>query len=211
MTDLDEFPKRGPNCPIQAQSEAMFRNAISICGEFEIQPKRENDYGVDFVIEACEANEITNVTICVQLKGTEKEQNKDGSVSVSVKRTNLNYLLMSPGSLYVCCHIPTERLLVRQADDLFRIGERKSGKSTIAVRFSEEFDEEYQRKLRAIVVTFAKDSRDHRLQYATCPPEKISSLLSEEPFDISIPKNQQQAEEQQFPLSRKVQSIRGFP
>ena len=200
MAHLDEFPKRGPNCLIHTQSVAIFRNAISVCGEFIIQSEPKYDYGTDFLIEAYEAGRMVNVTVCVQLKSTDQEESQDGSVSVSIKRTNLNYLLMSPGSLYVCCHIPTKRLLVKQADDLFHICERKSDQSTITVRFSEEFDEEYQRRLRATMVTSAKKGRDHRLQSITCPPEKISSPPSEEPFDIPIPDNQQQAEKLLFRL-----------
>ncbi len=199
MIHLDDLPKRGPNCPIQAQSEAMFRNAISSCKEFVIQSKLQHDYGTDFLIEACEAGRMTNTRISVQLKGSDQEENEDGSVSVSVKRTNLNYQLVPPDSLYVCYHIPTKRLLVKQADDVFRVNEYKSDRwreqSTITVRFSEEFDEEYQRRHKEIVVASAKGRRDQRLQFTACPPEKMCSLLSEETFDIPIPSNQQQAEE----------------
>ena len=46
--------------------------------------------------------------------------NADGSVSVGgISRTNLNYLLAQPDSIYACLHIPSCRLLVRYAIDVF--------------------------------------------------------------------------------------------
>ena len=40
--------------------------------------------------------QATNVRVHVQLKGTERALNSDGSLSVEVRRTNPNYLLMQP-------------------------------------------------------------------------------------------------------------------
>ena len=207
MTHLDEFPKRGRSCLIQAQSETAFQDAISNCDEFVIQSEPLRDYGADYWIEALEGARMTNVTVCVQLKGTGQEKNADGSVSISINRTNLNYLFMSPGSLYVCYHIPTKRLLVKQADDLSRICERKSDQSTITVRFTEVFDKDYQRRHRSIVVASAKENRDIRFQSNTVPPEIASAHLPQEPFNIQIPHNQQ---EQQICLSNstKMEKIR---
>ena len=195
MTHLNELPKLGSNYLIQAQSEAAFRDAISNCEEFVIQSEPLHDYGTDYWIEALEGGRMTNVTVCVQLKGTSQEKNKDDSVSVSIKRKNLNYLFLSPGSLYVCYHIPTKRLLVKQSDDLSRNCERKSDQSTITVRFTEVFDKDYQRRLRRIVVASAKENRDIRFQSRTYPPEIVSARLPKEPFNIQIPHNQQEAED----------------
>ena len=136
MNHLNEFPKQGPNCSIEQESVAKFREAITSCGEFVFQSKPEKDYGTDFTIEAREPDGMTNTTISVQLKGTKQGENKDGSVSVSIKRTNLNYQLMSSGSLYVCYHSPTKRLLVKQADELFRIYEHKGDRWRVSVRES---------------------------------------------------------------------------
>jgi hypothetical protein len=54
----------------------------------------------------------TNVRVHVQLKGTERELNADGSLSVEVRRTNLNYLLMQGYSCYACYHVPTGSLRI---------------------------------------------------------------------------------------------------
>ena len=195
MTHLDDLPKLGPYFCIHEQSVIAFRNAISSCKEFVIQSEILRDYGTDYWIEAIEGGRMTNVKVCVQLKGTGQVKNIDGSVSVSIKRTNWNYLFMSPGSLLVCYHSPTERLLVKQADDLTRICERKSDQSTITIQFSEEFNEDFQRRHRKFVVASAKENRDIRYLSRTCQPEIISARLSQEPFNIHIPSNQKEAGE----------------
>jgi hypothetical protein len=48
----------------------------------------------------------------VQLKGTERPLNADGSLSVEVSRSNLNSLLMHPHSFYAAYHIPTSSLRI---------------------------------------------------------------------------------------------------
>ena len=127
MSSLDDLPKRDENRRIQEQSEAAFRSAISECGEFVVQSEDKHDYGTDVLIEAGDTEVMTNVRIHVQLKGTGCETNADGSVSVSIDRTNLNYLLMQPYSIFVCYHTPSQQLLIRSVDDVFREYEHKGG------------------------------------------------------------------------------------
>ena len=199
MSHLDDLPKRDRNSQIQEQSESAFRTAISECREFVVQPKDERDYGTDFQIEASGAEAMTNVRVHVQLKGTGREKNIDGSVSLSIDRANLNYLLMQPGSIFVCYHAPSEQLLVRRVDDVFREYEH-SGKpwinqTTVTVRFKDDFGRDFQRTLKNYVVACAKGARDHRLYYATQPPVNISCFLEEEAIDLHVPANREQAEE----------------
>ena len=120
MSHLDDLPKRDRNRRIQEQSETAFQTAISECGEFVVQSEDKYDYGTDYLIEASDAGTMTNVRVHVQLKGTERETSIDGSVSLPIGRENLNYLLMQPYSIFVCCHTPSKRLSVRSVDDVFR-------------------------------------------------------------------------------------------
>ncbi len=198
MSHLDDLPKRDRNSQIQEQSETAFQTAISGCGEFVVQSDKK-DYGTDYVIEALDAGVMTNVRVHVQLKGTETEKNADGSISVAIDRTNLNYLLTQPHSIYVCCHIPSKQILVRSADDVLREYEH-SGKcwgnqETVTVRFKDEFDHDFQRTLKEFVVVCAKGARDHRLHFATQPPVDIPSFPEEGEIDLPVPADQKQAEE----------------
>ena len=198
MSYLDDLPKRDKNRRIQEQSETAFQTAITECGEFEVREDKQ-DYGTDYLIEASDAGVMTNVRVHVQLKGTETEKNADGSISVAIDRTNLNYLLTQPHSIYVCCHIPSKQILVRSADDVLREYEH-SGKcwgnqETVTVRFKDEFDHDFQRTLKEFVVVCAKGARDHRLHFATQPPVDIPSFPEEGEIDLPVPADQKQAEE----------------
>ena len=91
MTHLDDLPELESNFPIQETSVTAFQNVVSNFKNFVIQLKIQYDYGTDFWIEACEVGRMTNIIVCVQLKGTEKEENKDGSVSVPIKSDALQH------------------------------------------------------------------------------------------------------------------------
>ena len=199
MSHLNDLPKRDNNRQIQEQSETAFQTAISECTEFVRQSEDKHDYGTDYVIEASDDGAMTNVRVHVQLKGTGRKKNADGSVSLSIDRTNLNYLLMQPCSIFVCCHMPSKQLLVRSAVDVLREYEHKSNdwanQKTVTVRFKEEFDQNFQRRLKEIAVICAKGARDHRLYFATQPPVSISSFPEEGEIDLPVPENQEQAEE----------------
>ena len=199
MSYLDDLPKRDRNRRIQEQSDTAFQTAISECGEFVVQSEDNHDYGTDYLIEASDAGAMTNVRVHVQLKGTGREKNTDGSVSLSINRANLNYLLMQPYSIFVCFHTPSNQLSVRSADDVFceyeHSGNRWDNQTTVTVRFRDEFDRDFQRTLKDYVVTCAKGARDHRLYFTTQPPEKISSFPEEGAIDLHVPSNQKQAKE----------------
>ena len=93
MSQLDDLPKRDLRHRIEEQSKTAFRTAITECGEFVIQSEDDHDYGTDLVIEAVDDAVMTNVRVHVQLKGTGCEPHGDASISVSIRRRNLNYLV----------------------------------------------------------------------------------------------------------------------
>ncbi len=198
MTHFDDLPKRDENRRIQEKSEIAFETALTNCGEFVRQSKDRHDYGTDYLIEASDAGAMTNVRVHTQLKGTGCQSNTDGSVSVSITRKNLNYLAMQPGSIFVCFHTLSQRLLVRRVDDV--IGEyehrgiRWSIQKTVTVRFKDDFDQAFQRTLKEYVVASAKGARGYRLDVATLPPENIVSILEEGAIDLPVPADQEQAE-----------------
>jgi hypothetical protein len=70
-------------------------------GRFILQRADRKDYGTDCEVEVVEQGQATNVWVHVQLKGTERVLNADGSLSIEVSRSNLNYLPMDLHSFYV--------------------------------------------------------------------------------------------------------------
>ena len=198
MFTLDDLPKRDDNSWIETQSDIAFRKAVSDSREFIVRSEDSRDYGTDFQLEATDSGTMTNVRVHVQLKGTSTNPNADGSVSLQIKRTNLNYLTMQEDSILVCYHVPSDRLLVREVDDVFREHEHllssDLAQDTVTVRFDGQFDASYQEYLRAQVVVHAKNARNRRLHVDVAPPEGILPTVDERPFDLSVPTDPAQAE-----------------
>jgi tetratricopeptide (TPR) repeat protein len=180
---LDDFPTRDQNSELAALAESKFEGTVAKARYFVVQQRDRRDYGTDFQLEATQSKGMTNYRVHVQLKGTDKSANLDGSVSVSVARTNLNYMLSQPNSAYVCYHAPTDTLLFRSVEDVFRDaehdGEEWRSKDSLTIRFRAPFDLASQSRLRSRVVATSTTQRDDRLDWvATLPdqfPEKVAT------------------------------------
>jgi len=197
MNPLDDLPERGDTHDIALAAENAFRSAIQTESYFVFQGEDRRDYGTDVQLEARAGEAMTNIRTHIQLKGTEKSPNSDGSVSISIDRTNLNYLLAQPNSLYVCYHAPTNRLLARPAEDVYRQyqhGESNwHAQSSLTVRLHEVFDSQYQARLHARLVSVGRSSRDWRLAWHSCTPETAARLIQEVPAPIEVPFDPQEA------------------
>ncbi|MCY7297416.1 DUF4365 domain-containing protein [Alteromonas sp. a30] len=197
MKHLDDFPTRDNNHEIQEQAETAFRNAVSDFGEFIIQKEDRKDYGTDFQLEVIKDGGVANIRIHVQVKGTNSKQLSNTSVSLSVARTNLNYLLQQPNSIYVCFHVLTRRLLVRHVDDVLREYEHQGtnwrSQKSITVNFAQIFDTQFQNKLKKSSLEIAKMSRNERILFTVTPPDKISQALGKRTQKIIVPNNYEQA------------------
>lgn len=191
MSSLNDLPQRDPAHDTAEAAEMAFRSAIDACKLFVVQREDRNDYGTDVQIEVRDGKAMTNIRTHVQLKGTRCTINANGSVSVSVTRANLNYLLAQADSLYVCYHLPSKRLFVRYADDIYREYEHRGGEWTrqdsVTINFTQLFDEEFQRRLSARLLAAGKSSRDWRLQWVATPPEQIPALAQRPTTFIEVP------------------------
>ncbi len=85
---------------------------------FCLRDQRGKDKGVDASLELLIDGCYTNLLAHVQLKGTDSQDpNEDGSVSVSVAASNVNYLLNGPSPLYVLYVAPSRELRYAWAHD----------------------------------------------------------------------------------------------
>lgn len=192
---LDDLPTRHNNDAIEDAADDAFRGAIRQEGYFHVQRLDRHDYGSDGQIEALDDGSPTNFRVHVQLKGTSKATNKDGSVSVEVERTNLNYLLGPFSSLYVCYHLPSRRLLVRDADDV-HVQHSHAGYGShgnVTVRFTDAFDAGYQARVHRYVVAAARSKRDERLRWATATPSSMQLMIRDAPMSLDVPSQPSQA------------------
>jgi len=191
MDSLDDLPQRESAHDTAEVAETAFRAAIEACTLFIVQQEDRNDYGTDVQIEARDGKAMTNIRAHVQLKGTESAAKVDGSISVAVAHTNLNYLLAQADSVYVCHHLPSQRLFVRYADDVYREYEHRGTdwihQNKVTVKFTQPFDEEFQRGLNARLLASGKFARDRRLQWIATPPEHILALVQQTNPIIEVP------------------------
>jgi hypothetical protein len=165
---LDDLPSRAE----EHVTSDIARHKIKelFCDPFFIvRDEVDSDYGIDLSIEALIDNgkSPTNIRAHIQLKGSGKLPNEDGSFSCGVSRSNLNYLLNCPESLYVFYSSRTEKFYYRNADDVYlqyESSERAwTDQETITVKFNDILTPEAISQFHANLVENAKRSKKLRL------------------------------------------------
>jgi tetratricopeptide (TPR) repeat protein len=199
MDDLDDLPGRNRNHVIDDAADLAFREAITVSHAFIIQGSARRDYGVDYWLEVVGEDVATNITVHVQLKGTEDDLNDDGSVSVSVRRVNLNYLLMHPNSIYVCYHLPSASLRVRPAESVHAQyahgGADWSAQKSITVKFTEALTEARLKSLADLARERAVASRNKRAAQVRAPATEVAKVVRRALPDLHVPEDPKAAAE----------------
>jgi len=197
MDHLDDLPKRHRNHATESKAEAAFQNLLSNSEDFVLQASDRKDYGTDCQIEVVDRESATNVRIHVQLKGTEGNANADRSVSVEIRRSNLNYLLMQPHSFFACYHIPTDTLRFCSADAVIRryehSGQNWTQQQTLTVTFSEFLTDARLKSLAALARSGAASLRDTRVAQTTARPEDLPGIVKTARPDLHVPEDEVQA------------------
>ncbi len=158
---FDDLPSRTTEHVGEEDSARRFRELFRD-PYFIVREEGKNDYGVDVVIEALlRPDAPSNIRAHAQLKASSQEPNADNSYSYSVDRTNLNYLLRSPGSFYAYYVRPNGPLLYRSADDVLREYEEKNDpkwetQKTITVRFKDELDTSIVKMIHALMIAHGR-------------------------------------------------------
>lgn len=186
---LDDLPERTKNHEVDTAAVTAVRQALAVSRGLLVQSVDENDYGADMTLEANYEVEgafvigsgvsVTNARATAQVKGTDKAANQDGSISISVDRTNLNYLLVKPHSLYICYHRISSRLLFKPAEMVFRELEARNpnwaSQKTVTIRFENLFTDAEQQRLARLLWASARIARDTRLANQR-PPNSQTSI-----------------------------------
>lgn len=191
LSHLDELPRRDRNHEIEDEAIAAFHMRLTESGAFILQAPDRKDYGTDCQIEVMADGQATNARVHVQLKGTESTLNADGSLSVEVRRTNLNYLLMQPYSVYVAYHTPTGSLRIRTAESVAHQyehgGTNWTDQRSLTVSFVEELTVERLGRLADLARSGAKSSRDRRVDQLGVAAAGLSSYVLKSPPDVHVP------------------------
>lgn len=193
MNAFDDLPKRDRNRATEAKAEQAFQSLLVESDAFILQSADRKDYGTDCQIEVVEHDRATNVRLHVQLKGSERPLNADGSMSVEIARANLNYLLAHPLSFYVAYHAPTGSLRFCSAESVLRRyehgGKDWTAQQTLTVTFIEALTPEYLIRLAQLARTTANVARDRRLEQLTAEPGEAARLIRRAVPDVHVPEN----------------------
>lgn len=193
MSHFDDLPRRDGTHELEEAAIVVFQTKLAESGVFILQGADRKDYGTDCQIEVIADGQATNVRVHVQLKGTERALNADGSLSVEVRRTNLNYLLMQPYSVYVCYHVPSGLLLIRPVANVLRQyehgGKPWTEQDTLTVSFTDQLTVERLQELAAIARSGAISSRDRRTEQTSATLEDLPRQILTSPPDVHVPED----------------------
>jgi|SRR5215217_1862930 len=136
---LGPLPQADRNSELQRLSIRALQLALPV-DKLLFRDERADDFGVDGSMEILEGGRATNLRAQVQLKSAEETApNADGSISYSVKVSNLNYMLNGPSPLYVLYTADSGNVLYLWArDERLRIEREKlewQTQTTVTLRF----------------------------------------------------------------------------
>ena len=193
MSHFDDLPRHDRNRELEEKAVTAFQKIVSDSGVFILQGADRKDYGIDCQLEVIHQERATNVRLHVQLKGTERELNADGSVSVQVMRTNLNYLLLNDCSFYACYHVPTGSLRICSADSVLRqyehSGKNWADQQSLTIAFAEELTVERLKRLAQLARSGAMSSRDRRIEQSRASPADVPGTLLRSAPDVHVPED----------------------
>lgn len=191
LDHLDDLPKRDANHITEEKAETAFQRRLTASGRFILQRADRKDYGTDCEIEVIDQEQATNVRVHVQLKGTERRLNADGSLSIEVNRSNLNYLLMHPHSFYAAYHIPTASLRICPAETVLHqyehLGKNWTHQQSLTVNFTDDLTVARLDRLAALVRSTARVARNRRIEQTRAAPGDVAGLLRRGIPDIHVP------------------------
>ncbi len=193
MKSFDDLPKRDRNHALEDEAEAAFTAFISRSDDFVFQGSDRKDYGTDCQIEVVLNGQATNVRVHVQLKGTERALNADGSFSIAVDRANLNYLIAQPYSFYVGYHSPSKSLRASFVDAVLRRYEH-SGKDwtdqqSLTISFTDELTVDRLSRLANLALSGSRSARDRRIAQTTATIEAMPNVVREAKPELHVPED----------------------
>ncbi|MEH0294813.1 DUF4365 domain-containing protein [Agrobacterium sp. CCNWLW71] len=191
MGSVDDLPGRGPNHAIEEKAESAFQALLARSEHFILQRADRKDYGTDCQIEVLDQGKPTNVRLHVQLKGTERPLKADGSLSISVQRTNLNYLLAQPYSVFVAYHLPTFSLRIATVESVLRHYEHEglnwTEQDTLTVTFAKTLTLGQLKALAGLARSGARVARDRRLDQIRAAASDLPRIVQSAAPPVHVP------------------------
>lgn len=163
FSNLNPLPSSDRNRELEQLSINAFNSALPV-DKFTFRDERINDVGVDGSLELKINGKFTNLRSQVQLKSTDStEELQDGSISVEISTSNLNYLLNGSSPLYVLYVASTNELRYLWARDerqrIEKINPNWKQQDSINIRFKKVLDNEAIHKIHKRIQTEAQMQR----------------------------------------------------
>lgn len=191
MGSFDDLPGRGRNHEIEEAAEAAFRALLASSKTVILQQADHKDYGSDCQLEVLDNGHPTNVRLHVQLKGSERDLNADGSLGISVRRTNFNYLIAQGHSLFVAYHLPSKSLRFTTVEAVLRHYEHQRSnwmeQQTLSVSFVETLSLDRLEAIAGLARSSARTSRDSRIAQAMAAAPDLPALIREAEPVVHVP------------------------
>ncbi len=121
IIDEMDLPLANPKEELETISANHFKPLFDV-SLFEVRSQDYRDKGLDFQIEIKKAGRFTNFRFAVQLKATDSDDiNSDGSISVQIHTSNINYLLnFGMPSYYVLYFSKSNTFFFQNINDFIR-------------------------------------------------------------------------------------------
>ena len=150
--------------------------------KFILRDEAGHDKGVDKVLELLAGGGATNIRSQVQMKGTDSRKfNNDGSLSLPIKTSNLNYLLNGHSGLYILWIEAFDELRYiwawDEASRLFSENADWQDQSTVTLRFSQILREGSWQAIYDRILSegrFHRNAREVIVGAATTEPVKLA-------------------------------------
>jgi len=163
--DLGPLPQGDRNAELQKLSLVAFQEALTpFVDRLWFRDERVDDTGVDGSLEVKAEGCHTNLRAQVQMKGTENPRFlEDGTATLQVASSNLNYLLNGPSPIYVMFILPQKELRYAWArDERKRIEQDNpdwSEQGTITLHLREAITPRALDSIRARIISEGRFSR----------------------------------------------------
>jgi len=180
---LGPLPESDSNAELQCSSIKALNSLLQNQDAILFRDERIEDYGVDGVFELKIGGRMTNFRAQVQLKGTASvKANKDGSISLSVRTANLNYLLNGTSPIYLLFDAKNREFWYVWAHDENRRLEAANSawkkRQGVSIRFTERLT---AYTLAAILERVLREGRMHRQIH-----DSLARSTTNEPVVVSI-------------------------
>lgn len=179
--DSGPYPKRDRQDTLQQLSLKAFQ-AVLPTDKFLFRDERVDDKGVDGALEVVVNDTFRNCRAQVQLKSTddgpEKFNKTDGSYSLSVDTSNLNYLMNGPCPLYVIWFSKTNEIRYAWAYDEWQRLDAENPdwqtQDSFTIRFSHVLTASVMDQIRDRILSAARMQRQiHEAVARSAPAEQV--------------------------------------